>query len=92
MFNPLVVLQLKAYLRTLIKMAEAHKPVEEAARFVYEKMPDEIVELMGLDNWLDLLIEVAPETEKHAEWLMRVRDQALAMFDQGEDESEPEAA
>jgi len=91
-FNPLVVLQLKAYLRTLIKMAEAHKPVEEAARFVYEKMPDEIVELMGLDNWLDLLIEVAPETEKHAEWLMRVRDQALAMFDQGEDESEPEAA
>ena len=91
-FNPLVILQLKAYLRSLLKMAENKKPVDVGAQFVYDKMPDEIVELMGLDNWLELLIEVSPDAEKYSAWLTEVRDQALAMFDQGEDESEPEAA
>ena len=92
MFNPLVILQLKAYLRSLLKMAENKKPVDIGAQFVYDKMPDEIVELMGLDNWLELLIEVSPDAEKYSAWLTEVRNQALAMFDQGEDESEPEAA
>ena len=91
-FNPLVILQLKAYLRSLLKMAENKKPVDIGAQFVYDKMPDEIVELMGLDNWLELLIEVSPDAEKYSAWLTEVRNQALTMFDQGEDESEPEAA
>ena len=91
-FNPLVILQLKAYLRSLLKMAENKKPVDIGAQFVYDKLPDEIVELMGLDNWLELLIEVSPDAEKYSAWLTEVRNQALAMFDQGEDESEPEAA
>lgn len=91
-FNPLVILQLKAYLRTLLKMAEDNKPVEAGAQFVYDKMPDEIVELMGLDSWLDLLIEVSPESQRHEAWLTQVREQALALFDQGDDEGEPEAA
>jgi hypothetical protein len=90
-FNPLVILQLKAYLRTLLKMAQENKPVEAGAQFVYDKMPDEIVELMGLDTWLDLLIEVAPECKKHEAWLTQVRDQALTMFDQV-DEDDPKAA
>jgi len=42
-FNPLIVLQLKAYLKTLVNMAASHKPVDEGAQFVYDKMPDEIV-------------------------------------------------
>ncbi|NDG04026.1 MAG: hypothetical protein EB121_01540 [Alphaproteobacteria bacterium] len=91
-FNPLVILQLKAYLRTLLKMAQENKPVETGAQFVYDKMPDEIVELMGLDTWLDLLIEVAPESKKHEAWLTQVRDKALTMFDQVDDAGEPEAA
>ncbi len=91
-FNPLVVIQLKAYLRTLIKMAEAKKPIDEGAQFVYRKMPDEIVELMALDSWLDLLTEVSPESKKHALWLTQVRDKALTLFDHSEDEGEPEAA
>ena len=92
MFNPLVILQLKAYLRTLLKMAQDNKPVEAGAQFVYDKLPDEIVELMGLDNWFDLLYEVAPGVEDHKAWLTKVRDKALTMFDQVDDEGEPEAA
>jgi len=91
-FNPLVILQLKAYLRTLLKMAQDKKTVEAGAQFVYDKLPDEIVELMGLDAWYDLLYEVAPGVEEHKAWLTQVRDKALTMFDQVDDEGEPEAA
>ena len=91
-FNPLVILQLKAYLKTLINMAQSKKPVEAGAKFVYEKMPDEIVELMTLDNWFDLLLEVAPECKAHQDWLTQVRDQALAMFDQVDEGDDDKAA
>ena len=90
-FNPLVILQLKAYLKTLINMAQSKKPIETGAQFVYEKMPDEIVELMALDNWFDLLGEVAPESKAHKEWLTQVRDHAMSLFDQG-DEGDDKAA
>jgi hypothetical protein len=91
-FNPLVILQLKAYLKTLINMAQSKKSVEAGAKFVYDKMPDEIVELMTLDNWFDLLLEVAPECKPHQDWLTQVRDQALAMFDQVDEGDDDKAA
>lgn len=91
-FNPLVILQLKAYLKTLVNMAATNQPVDKGASFVYDKMPDEIVELMSLDNWFDLLLEVAPEVGAHEAWLSQVRDAALAMFDQGDDEGDDKAA
>jgi len=91
-FNPLVILQLKAYLKTLLNMAQSQKTAEAGAQFVYDKMPDEIVELMALDNWFDLLAEVAPECKQHRDWLMQVRDQALALFDQGDEEGSDQAA
>ena len=91
-FNPLILLQLKAYLKTLINMAASETEVEKGAKFVYEKMPDEIVDLMALDNWFDLLSEVAPECNVHKVWFLQVRNKALAMFEQDDDGSEDEAA
>ena len=86
MYNPLALLQLKAYLKTLINMAASKKLVEQGAQFVYDKLPDEIVELMALDNWFELLTEVAPDCALHKDWLTQVRDKALAMFEDGEEE------
>jgi hypothetical protein len=91
-FNPLVILQLKAYLKTLIGYALKDAPKEKAAQFVYDKLPDEIVELLGLDNWFELLIEVAPEAKPHEAYLTEVREKALAMFDDADDEPEEPAA
>jgi hypothetical protein len=91
-FNPLVLIQLKAYLKTLLNMAQTKKAIEAGAKFVYDKMPDEIVELMTLDNWFDLLLEVAPECKAHQDWLTKVRDQALAMFDQVDEGDDDKAA
>jgi hypothetical protein len=47
---------------------------------------------MNLDNWFDLLFEVAPGVEQHKAWLTKVRDQALTMFDQVDEDDDPKAA
>lgn len=87
MANPLVIIKLKAYLKTLTDMAVALTPVDKAADFVYDKLPDDLVEIMLLDNWFDLLAGFAPGVKPHEEWLRQVRDKAIAMFDV---EDEPE--
>jgi hypothetical protein len=87
MANPLVIIKLKAYLKTLTDMAVALTPVDKAADFVYDKLPDDLVEIMLLDNWFDLLSGFAPGVKPHEEWLRQVRDKAIEMFDV---EDEPE--
>jgi len=80
-------IKLKSYLKTLIDLAVKKTPVTTAAEFVYEKIPDELIELMALDNWFDLLSFVAPDVKDHKEWLQQVRDTALAMFEEAENEA-----
>ena len=79
-------IKLKSYLKTLIDLAVKKTPVTTAAEFVYEKIPDELIEIMALDNWFDLLSFVAPDVKDHREWLQQVRDAALAMFEEAENE------
>jgi len=91
MANPLVIIKLKAYLKTLTDMAVALTPVDKAADFVYDKLPDDLVEIMLLDNWFDLLSGFAPGVKPHEDWLRQVRDKAIAMFDvEDEVDVEPE--
>jgi len=79
-------IKLKSYLKTLIDLAVKKTPITTAAEFVYEKIPDELIEIMALDNWFDLLSFVAPDVKDHREWLQQVRDTALAMFEEAENE------
>ena len=79
-------IKLKSYLKTLIDLAVKKTPVPTAAEFVYEKIPDELIEIMALDNWFDLLSFVAPDVKDHREWLQQVRDTARAMFEEAETE------
>ena len=90
--NPLALLQLRAYLKTLVNMAAQGKPVETGAQFVYDKMPDEIVDVMALESWYELLEGVAPEVKPHKDWLTKTRDKALAMFSEGDEENDNQAA
>ena len=82
--NLLAMVKLKGYLKTLCDMAKSKKPVSEGADFVYEKLPDDLIELMGLDNWFELLSSVAPEVNNCKEWLIEVRNAALKLFDEPE--------
>jgi hypothetical protein len=89
MANPLVIIKLKAYLKTLTDMAVALTPVDKAADFVYDKLPDDLIEIMLLDNWFDLLSGFAPGVKPHEEWLRQVRDKAMAMFDVEDEPEDP---
>ena len=80
------MIKLKSYLKTLIDLAIKKTSVEQGAEFVYEKIPDDLIEIMALDNWFDLLTFVAPDVKEHREWLQQVRDKALAMFEEAEAE------
>jgi hypothetical protein len=91
MANPLVIIKLKAYLKTLTDMAVALTPVDKAADFVYDKLPDDLIEIMLLDNWFELLSGFSPAVKPHEAWLRQVRDAAMAMFEI-EDETEAEDA
>jgi hypothetical protein len=80
------MIKLKSYLKTLIDLAIKKTSIEQGAEFVYEKIPDDLIEIMALDNWFDLLTFVAPDVKDHKEWLQQVRDKALAMFEEAEAE------
>ncbi len=80
------MIKLKSYLKTLVDLAVKKTSVEQGAEFVYEKIPDDLIEIMALDNWFDLLTFVAPDVKEHHEWLQQVRDKALAMFEEAEAE------
>lgn len=79
--NFMTMIKLKSYLKSLCDMAQAKKKIEEGAQFVYDKLPDDLIEIMALDNWFDLLSSVAPEVKPHEKWLKEVREKALSMFD-----------
>lgn len=78
--NPLKLLKLRGYLKTLVDHAEKGTPVPDCATFVYEKLPDELIDLMELPTWFDLLAAVAPEVKAHKDYLTQVRDAAMKMF------------
>lgn len=81
------MIKLQSYLKTLIDLAIKKTPVATAADFVYEKIPDDLIEIMALDNWFDLLSFVSPDVKDHQDWLQEVRDKALAMFNEAETEA-----
>lgn len=82
--NPITLLKLRGYLKTLVGYAERSAPVAEAAQFVYEKLPDDLIDMMELPTWFELLGAVAPEVKAHQAYLTQVRDQALSLFNEDE--------
>lgn len=83
--------KLRAYLKALIDMAKANDPVPKAAQFVYEKLPDDLLDMMELPAWFEMLASVAPEVRDHREYITKVRDAAMALLNEPEDD-QPQAA
>lgn len=77
--------KLRAYLRALVDMAKNKDPVPKAAQFVYEKLPDDLLEMMELPAWFEMLASVAPEVRDHKDYITQVRDAALALLNEPED-------
>lgn len=79
--NVITIIKLKSYMRQLVSMAETNQPVEDGAQLIYDKIPDEFIEVMELTEWFDTLTHFAPEITTHKEWLTKARDAALVKFD-----------
>lgn len=77
--------KLRAYLKALVDMAKANDPVPKAAQFVYEKLPDDLLDMMELPAWFEMLASVAPEVRDHKDYITQVRDAALALLNDPED-------
>ena len=77
-------LKLNGYVKTLVDMAQKGETIENVARFVYDKIPDDLIDIMGLDNWFDLFKAVAPIVVPHEDWLKQVRNAAMKLFDEAE--------
>jgi hypothetical protein len=82
--NFLIVLKLKGYLASLVDMAKKAAPIQDGAQFVYDNIPDDLIEIMALSNWFDMLSGFDKALLPHKEWLTQVRDAALKMFDEPE--------
>lgn len=79
--NFLSMLTLKAHLKSLIGFAVKNAPIEKAAQYVFERLPDDLLEIMESDEWFTLLGQVAPETKDHKDYLEKVRAAALKLFE-----------
>lgn len=82
---------LRGLLQQLIAIRGQENDIPKAAMFIYEAMPDNIVEIMFSQVWWLALSAAAPEVKPHKEWLKNVRTVAIDLFNQAEqDEGEDE--
>jgi len=88
--NPFQTMRLRGYAKRLCEYAEKSAPIEEAAQYVYENIPDPLIDIMETDSWFAVFSAVYPAVKPHADYMGKVRDAALKLFE--ESEGEPEAA
>lgn len=77
---------LRGLLQQLIAIRGQENDIPKAAMFIYEAMPDNIVEIMFSQVWWLALSAAAPEVKPHKEWLRNVRTVAIDLFNQAEQE------
>lgn len=75
-----MILAMKAVLAKLVAKVSAQEPADDVAEWVYEELPDELIEVLQGDDWFVMLSTVAPELKPHETYLTEVRTKALAIF------------
>lgn len=83
--------ELRVALDELVSMAQRNAPVDEAAAFVADRMPDEILPLLETPFWFKFLCQVAPGLAAHEAWARQVKEAAEALLyeDDPADDSTP---
>lgn len=71
---------LRAELDQLLAMAAAGASIEDGAERAYERLPDELFDILDKSWWFMQLALVAPDVKPHREWLTSVRDRVLQML------------
>lgn len=79
------VIALLGQLKRLVTMASTNIDYKLGAELIYEKLPDDFIELMASEEWWSLLSQVNADVVPHKEWLTKARDAAIAMFEAPDD-------
>lgn len=90
--NFIEMAKLKMNFDSLLKMAAENKPHQEGADLIYEKLPDEMIEILAHESWFDMLAQYMPDAVKHKEWLTIARDLSIKMFEEPDESSEVDQA
>lgn len=87
--NPLQIIKLQSNLAALLAMAAQNIAVEDAAEYVADELPDEMINVLAEDEWWSMLSAMESRVAPYQEWFTKVRDAALALFDDpGNDDAE----
>lgn len=54
--------------------------IEQAAEFVADNLPDELLDMLDLPNWFELLSAQFPRLKPHEEWARKVKARADALL------------
>lgn len=71
---------LRGQLVKLVTMASVGLSPETGADFIYEQIPDEAIELMGLPNWFELLCQFEPSCKPVEKWMREAHAQAMQLL------------
>ena len=85
--NALEIIKLRANLKAIISMAKEGADPQKGADLIYEKLPDDMIELLALPEWFTALCALEDAAKPYQEWLTKARDLALAMFEPAEGEN-----
>ena len=86
--NPFGAIKLRGYAKNLCEFAEKTAPIDEAALYVYENIPDDLIDIMETDAWFAVFAAVYPAVKPYREYLQKVRDAALKMFEDSDGEAQ----
>jgi hypothetical protein len=76
------VAELKRQLAEVIAMAAAGQPAEIGADVLYEKLPDEAIDLLLHASWFDLLCQFEPACKPHEAWFREAHAMVLQMLEE----------
>lgn len=78
------VAELKRQLAEVIAMAASGQPAEIGADVLYEKLPDEAIDLLLHASWFDLLCQFEPACKPHEAWFREAHAMVLQMLEEDE--------
>lgn len=87
-----VIEALRTELLNVVAIAAAGGPVSQGAEILYEKLPDEIIDLLTTPAWFDLLYQFEPACKPHEAWFREAHKLVLDMLAEDAAEDAAEAA
>lgn len=78
---------LRGLLARLLSIAKSGADPAAGADWLVEKLPDEFLGYLDLDNCVEILLNVAPEAAPWRDWLEQARIRALELL-QGDDDAQ----